>query len=96
MSCILSKNICDYINKKYKTIINYNHIYKIIKNFTRKETLNVFINKEKLKSLKSCLKSNKINYKIEILKQQNLKDAHIYCKINNIPLNKFNYFEFFY
>ena len=85
MSCILSKNICDYINKTYKTIINYNHICEIIKNSTR--AWNVFINKETLKSLKYCLKSNKINYKIEILKQQNLKEAHIYCKINNIPNN---------
>lgn len=37
--------------------------------------------KEKLKNL---LLSKNINHKIIILKEKTLKDAHIYCKINNI------------
>ena len=34
--------------------------------------------------LQSFLDSSKMNYKKEIIKQQTLKDAHIYCKINCI------------
>lgn len=34
--------------------------------------------------LKHILDSSKVNHKNEILKQENLKEAHIYCKINNL------------
>ena len=36
------------------------------------------------KRLKLFLDSSKINHKKEILKQETLKDAHIYCKVNNL------------
>ena len=36
------------------------------------------------KKLKFILDSSKIKHKTEILKQETLKDAHIYCKMNNL------------
>ena len=36
------------------------------------------------KRLKRILDSSKVNHKEEILKKETLKDAHIYCKINNL------------
>jgi hypothetical protein len=39
---------------------------------------------EMMIKLKHVLDSSKINHKIEIMKQLSLKDAHIYCKINNL------------
>ena len=36
------------------------------------------------KRLKLILDSSKVNHKEEILKKETLKDAHIYCKINNL------------
>lgn len=42
-------------------------------------------NKEFIKSsLENILKKSKINHKEQILKQKDLKYAHIYCKINNL------------
>jgi len=35
-------------------------------------------------NLLNVLNQSKINHKIEILKQKDLKDAHMYCKINNL------------
>lgn len=35
--------------------------------------------------LKHILDSSKVNHKKEILKQETLKEAHVYCKINNLP-----------
>jgi hypothetical protein len=40
--------------------------------------------KEFEKELKNILKKSKINHKTEIMKQESLKDAHIYCKINEL------------
>lgn len=37
-----------------------------------------------IKRLKTILECSKINHKIEIIKKETLKDAHIYCKINNL------------
>jgi hypothetical protein len=34
--------------------------------------------------LLSILEKNRINHKIEIIKETCLKDAHIYCKVNNL------------
>lgn len=34
--------------------------------------------------LKDILDNSKINHRIDILKQQTLKDAHIYCKLHNL------------
>lgn len=36
-------------------------------------------------NLQKILNHSKINHKDEILKQKDLKDAHIYCKIHNLP-----------
>lgn len=36
------------------------------------------------KRLKLILDSSKVNHKEEILKRETLKDAHIYCKLNNL------------
>lgn len=36
------------------------------------------------KKLKLILDSSKVNHKEEILKRETLKDAHIYCKLNNL------------
>lgn len=36
------------------------------------------------KRLKLILDRSKVNHKSEILKQETLKDAHIYCKMNNL------------
>lgn len=36
------------------------------------------------KRLKSILDNSRIDHKKEIVKTENLKDAHIYCKINNL------------
>ena len=50
--------------------------------------------------LRQVLKLSRCNHKKEILKQSNLKTAHIYCKINNLsgqisgPLIEF-YIHFF-
>ena len=66
-----SKNKPDLINLINSKIENNNEI-KIENN-----------NEIKLK-LKHILESSKYNHKIEILKQQDLKKAHIYCKINQL------------
>ena len=38
----------------------------------------------KYAGLIKILSKSKINHKIEILKESIIKDAHIYCKINNL------------
>jgi hypothetical protein len=42
------------------------------------------IQEKKRLKLKHILDSSKLNHKAEILSQESLKDAHIYCKINNL------------
>ena len=53
-----------------------------------KTTTTIFTEREEdepiRKKLKLILDSSKVNHKEEILKQETLKDAHIYCKINNL------------
>ena len=41
-------------------------------------------NNEKRTKLKNILESSKKNYNYEIMKETNIKDAHIYCKINEL------------
>jgi hypothetical protein len=46
--------------------------------------------------LENILMAKKKNHKLEILKEKDLKMAHIYCKINNLPGNLFgNLIEFY-
>ena len=40
--------------------------------------------KRKKMKLKHILDSSKVNHKTEILNEDNLKEAHVYCKINNL------------
>jgi len=44
---------------------------------------------ERVKRLKEHLDMSKINHKVEIMKQSTLKDAHIYCIINNVSAQQF-------
>jgi UV damage endonuclease UvdE len=58
-------------NEFYNNDIQNQQIEEMSSQFTKLNLLNI-------------LNQLKINHKIEILKQKDLKDAHMYCKINNL------------
>jgi hypothetical protein len=68
-----------FSNKKEKSKNNQdnqdNSIQKIKNNLS---------NNDKIILLKNLIQSSKINHKNQILLENNLKEAHIYCKINNL------------
>jgi len=79
----LSIEIYKHIKLKYNTIINLKKIYEIL-------------NSNKIKNLKLLLNKNKINHKTNIIKENSLKDAHIYCKLNNISGNIYGFLIEYY
>jgi galactitol-specific phosphotransferase system IIB component len=56
----------------------------IITNIISDSKLSLESDTEVKKELKKFLKNSKINHKLEIMKQGNLKKAHIYCIINRL------------
>ena len=47
---------------------------------------------EKIEKLRLRLEGLSIDHEREILKQENIKSAHVYCVINNIPSQKYGLF----
>jgi hypothetical protein len=56
----------------------------IITNIISDSKLSLESDTEIKKELKQFLNNSKINHKLEIMKQVNLKNAHIYCIINRL------------
>ena len=56
----------------------------IISNIISDSNDNLESDAETIKDLKQILHNSKINHKLEIMKQGNLKNAHIYCIINRL------------
>lgn len=57
---------------------------RIFSNLSKKRTITIDEDEPVRKKLKLILDSSKVNHKEEILKRETLKDAHIYCKLNNL------------
>lgn len=76
--------ICDeckthfVLQKEQSVLLNDNRKILCQTCYTNSEYTNT---KNKLKAI---LEFSKINHKLEIMKQQNLKNAHVYCKIHNL------------
>ncbi len=54
-------------------------------NIEDNDNLQMCINETKIK-LKNILSLSKTNHKLQIMKQNNVKYAHIYCKINQLSV----------
>ena len=76
---IVSSNISKIIKRaKFQS--------RLFSNRSKNNTTTIKIDEDEpvRKRLKLILDNSKVNHKEEILKKETLKDAHIYCKLNNL------------